>query len=117
MRKSNAAKKSNAKPQLSNTVPAKTAPEQKANEAQIAVHWKEEESLRTAAGFIGQPNLVDPAVIKSFGGENLPECFGNYGDFLDWDKSWHTPLDTEHPPFWKWCVGGKLNVCYNGVAR
>ena len=28
-----------------------------------------------------------------------------------------TTLDTSNPPFWKWFVGGKLNVCYNCVDR
>jgi acetyl-CoA synthetase len=36
---------------------------------------------------------------------------------LTWDKHWHTTLDTNEPPFWKWFVGGKLNACYNCVDR
>ena len=27
-----------------------------------------------------------------------------------WDKYWETTLDAGNPPFWKWFVGGKLNV-------
>src|SRR5260370_7622495 len=36
---------------------------------------------------------------------------------LTWYKRWKTVLDTNDRPFWKWFVGGKLNVCYNCVDR
>ena len=36
---------------------------------------------------------------------------------LTWDKYWEKTLDASNPPFWKWFVGGKLNVCYNCVDR
>src|SRR6266851_7680780 len=86
-------------------------------EAQIAVHWKEEEYLRPPAKFIGQANLYDLELVEQFSEKNFPECFQLYAELLDWDRYWHTTLDTEHPPFWKWFVGGKLNVCYNCVDR
>ena len=110
-------KKSNAKQQTKSTAAVKPAIEPKSNEAQIAVHWKEEEVFRPPASFIAQANLVDQAFIESFREEKFPECFRQYADLLDWDSYWHTTLDTEHPPFWKWFVGGKLNVCYNCVDR
>jgi acetyl-CoA synthetase len=87
------------------------------NESQIAVHWKEEESFRPPANFIGQANLTDPNFVDSFSEENFPECFRQYADLLHWDQYWHTTLDTSDPPFWKWFVGGKLNASYNCVDR
>jgi acetyl-CoA synthetase len=87
------------------------------NEAQIAVHWKEEEYFRPPASFVAQANLIDPSLVDSFREENFPECFRQYADLLDWDRYWHTTLDTSEPPFWKWFVGGKLNACYNCVDR
>src|SRR5713226_7229360 len=117
VKKSNVAQKASAKPQASNPAPAKVAPEQKTNEAQIAVYWKEEDSLRAPVSFVAQANLVDAAFVNEFREERFPECFRHYADLLDWDRYWHTTLDTEHPPFWKWFVGGKLNVCYNCVDR
>ncbi|MBI1954980.1 MAG: acetate--CoA ligase, partial [Acidobacteria bacterium] len=87
------------------------------SEAQIAVHWKEEEYVYPSAKFIGQANLTDPAVVERFKEENFPECYREYADMLTWDQYWHTTLDTSNPPFWKWFVGGKLNVCYNCVDR
>jgi acetyl-CoA synthetase len=87
------------------------------SEAQIAVHWKEEDYFYPSAKFIAQANLSDPAVVEKFSEEHFPECFHEYAQLLDWDHYWHTTLDTSHPPFWKWFVGGKLNACYNCVDR
>ena len=87
------------------------------SEAQIAVHWREEEYFYPSAKFIGQANLSDPAVNERFSEKNFPECFREYADMLSWDQYWHTTLDTHDPPFWKWFVGGKLNACYNCVDR
>ena len=87
------------------------------SEAQIAVHWREEEYFYPSAKFIGQANLSDPAVNERFSEKNFPECFREYADMLSWDQYWHTTLDTNEPPFWKWFVGGKLNASYNCVDR
>jgi acetyl-CoA synthetase len=87
------------------------------SEAQIAVHWREEEYYYPSAKFIGQANLADPSVADRFAEENFPECFREYADMLSWDQYWHTTLDTSDPPFWKWFVGGKINACYNCVDR
>ena len=35
------------------------------NEAQIAVHWKEEEYYHPTAKFVGQANLTDPSVQRA----------------------------------------------------
>ena len=87
------------------------------SEAEIAVHWKEEEYFSPPAKFIGQANANDPAIFDRFSEKNFPECFKEYADLLTWDKYWHTTLDTSNPPFWKWFVGGRLNASYNCVDR
>jgi acetyl-CoA synthetase len=86
-------------------------------EAQIAVHWQEEEYYHPSAKFIAQANLTDEGVYQRFSLDNVPECFKDYADLLDWHKYWETTLDTGDPPFWKWFVGGKINACYNCVDR
>jgi acetyl-CoA synthetase len=86
-------------------------------EAQIAVHWREEEYYYPSAKFVGQANLSDPDILKRFGEDKFPECFREYADMLSWDQYWHTTLDTNDPPFWKWFVGGKLNASYNCIDR
>ncbi len=87
------------------------------SEAEIAVHWKEEGYYYPPAKFIGQANVTDPAINQRFGVDHFPECFREYADLLTWDRYWHTTLDTSEAPFWKWFVGGTLNVCYNCVDR
>ena len=87
------------------------------SEAQIAVHWREEEHVYPSAKFIGQANASDPAIRARFSEEHFPECFKEYAELLDWDEYWHTVLDTSNPPFWKWFVGGRLNASYNCVDR
>lgn len=89
----------------------------KVTEAQVAVHWKEEEHIQPSKKFVAQANMADPDIFERFKEENFPECFKEYADMLTWDKHWRTTLDTSNPPFWKWFVGGKLNACYNCVDR
>jgi acetyl-CoA synthetase len=93
------------------------AVEVQVNEAQIAVHWREEDYFAPPPKFIGQANASDPSIRERFREENFPECFKEYADLLTWDKYWHTTLDTSNPPFWKWFVGGRLNASVNCVDR
>ena len=87
------------------------------SEAQIAVHWKEEEYVRPPVTFIAQANLTDTSIDERFDEKNFPKCFEEYAELLSWYERWHTVLDTSDPPFWKWFVGGKLNASYNCVDR
>ena len=91
--------------------------EAQVSEAQIAVHWREEEYYQPPTKFIGQANASDPEILERFGEDRFPECFKDYADLLTWDHYWHTTLDTSNPPFWKWFVGGRLNASYNCVDR
>jgi acetyl-CoA synthetase len=88
-----------------------------ASEAQIAVHWREEDHIRPPASFIEQANAADAAIFERFGEGNFPDCFREYADLLSWDAGWDTMLDTSDPPFWKWFVGARLNACFNCVDR
>jgi len=88
-----------------------------ASEAHIAVHWKEEEYYQPPKKFIEQANLKDASVMERFSEKNYPKCFEEYAEMLTWYKDWNTVLDTSDPPFWKWFVGGKINVSYNCVDR
>jgi acetyl-CoA synthetase len=87
------------------------------DEAHIAVHWKEEEYFYPPKEFVEQANLKDPARVERFSEKHFPNCFEDYAEMLIWSEKWHTVLDTDDPPFWKWFVGGKLNACYNCVDR
>ena len=91
--------------------------EAEVSEAQIAVHWREEEYYDPPAKFVEQANANDPAIRARFSEEHFPDCFKEYADLLSWDEPWHTTLDTSNPPFWKWFVGGRLNASFNCVDR
>jgi len=95
----------------------KDAKKAQVDDAHIAVHWKEEEYYQPPARFIGQANAADPDILERFSEEHFPDCFKEYADLLTWDTYWQTMLDTSNPPFWKWFVGGRLNVSYNCVDR
>ena len=86
-------------------------------EAQLAVHWKEEDLIQPPPSFIAQANVADPSIFERFSEKNFPECYHEYANLLDWYKPWTKTLDTSKPPFWKWFVGGELNACYNCVDR
>jgi acetyl-CoA synthetase len=96
---------------------ASSADEAAVSEAQIAVHWREEEYVQPPAAFVGQANASDPALLERFSEEHFPDCFVEYADMLTWDRRWDTILDTSNPPFWKWWAGGRLNACVNCVDR
>src|SRR6516165_2497244 len=87
------------------------------SEAQIAVHWREEEYIYPPAPFIAQANMTDPQIYERFSLEHFPEYFKDYADLLSWYQYWHTTLDTSDAPCWKWFVGGKINAAYNCVDR
>ena len=94
-----------------------TEQEFQVSEAQIAVHWREEEKFFPPTSFIAQANAADPSIRERFSEERFPDCFKEYADMLSWDAYWDTTLDTSNPPFWKWFVGGRLNASYNCVDR
>jgi acetyl-CoA synthetase len=87
------------------------------SEAQIAVHWREEEYYPPPAAFVAQANAGDPAILERFTEDKFPDCFKEYADLLVWDQTWHTTLDTSTAPFFKWFTGGRLNAAYNCVDR
>src|SRR5881296_3791838 len=87
------------------------------SEAQIAVHWKEEEYYQPSEKFKAQANLRDPHILEKFGLAKFPDCFKEYADMLTWFEPYHTVLDTSDAPCWKWFVGGKINAAYNCVDR
>ena len=87
------------------------------SEAEIAVHWGEEEYYHPSVEFIAQANMTDPDVLERFSLDNFPNCFKEYADMLDWYEYWHTILDTSDAPCWKWFKGGRINASHNCVDR
>ena len=91
--------------------------EQQYSEAQIAVHWREEDYFAPPDEFVAQANANDGEILERFSPERFPECFVEYAEMLDWDRRWDEVVDTSDPPFFRWWVGGRLNACVNCVDR
>jgi acetyl-CoA synthetase len=87
------------------------------SEAQIAVHWQEEDYFYPSPWFMAQANMKDERIYERFSLDNFPNCFEEYADLLDWYEHWHTMLDTSDAPCWKWFVGGLINASFNCVDR
>jgi len=87
------------------------------SEAEIAVHWGEEGLIEPPAAFVAQANLTDPTVRDRMQLEHFPDYFQEFADLLTWSRRWDTLLDTSHPPFWRWYVGGKINASQNCIDR
>src|SRR6266536_1711321 len=106
-----------SRPDVSGDRAMEAGTEAQVYEAQIAVHWREEEYYHPPKEFVEQANAADPAIFERFGEDRFPECFEEYAELLTWDARWQTVLDTSNAPFWKWFVGGRLNACVNCVDR
>jgi len=47
-----------------------------------------------------------------------PEGFwGEQAALIDWQAPYSQVLDYSRPPFAKWFVGGRTNLCHNAVDR
>ncbi|MDJ0667690.1 MAG: acetate--CoA ligase [Desulfobacterales bacterium] len=87
------------------------------SEAQIAVHWQEEDYFYPPRDFVAQANMTDEGVYDRFSLDNFPNCFKEYADLLDWYEYWDEIIDTSDAPCYKWFKGGKLNASYNCIDR
>jgi acetyl-CoA synthetase len=63
-----------------------------------------------------QALLSDPAVYEQ-AARDPQGWWVEQAQELHWFKPWDTVLDDSNPPFYKWFVGGELNVSYNCLDR
>ena len=70
----------------------------KVTEAQIAVHWQEEQYFHPSDEFVAQANMTDQGIYDRFGLDNFPECFHEYADLLSWHKRWDITFDASDAP-------------------
>ncbi len=74
------------------------------------------ETFNPPAEFRKHALLNDPAVYERAARD--PQAWWvEQAQRLDWSREWDTVLDDANPPFYKWFVGGKLNVCHNCLDR
>jgi acetyl-CoA synthetase len=74
------------------------------------------ERFEPPAEFREQALLKDPAVYEEASRDPLG-WWTRQAEELHWFRPWDTVLDDSNPPFYKWFVGGKLNVSYNCLDR
>ncbi|MGH2885424.1 MAG: acetyl-coenzyme A synthetase, partial [Solirubrobacteraceae bacterium] len=60
--------------------------ESESSEAQIAVHWREEEYFPPPAAFKEQANAGDEEILERFREDRFPDSFAEYAELLDWDR-------------------------------
>ncbi|BDZ71980.1 acetate--CoA ligase [Methanobacterium petrolearium] len=50
-------------------------------------------------------------------GKNLEKYWSEKAEQFEWFKKWDKVLDESNKPFYKWFLGGKINLAYNAVDR
>ena len=69
------------------------------------------------AQFVEQANFTDPDIYTTFE-EQWPHCWERAAEFLDWDRTPDTIMESmDTPPYTRWFVGGELNASRNCVDR
>ena len=68
------------------------------------------------AEFAKNANLSDPSIYETADAD-WQGWWVSQAERLHWFKKWDQVLDDSNPPFYKWFVGGKLNVSYNCLDR
>lgn len=69
------------------------------------------------------PNVLEKAYIKDYISlyrqalEDVETFWAKQAEELEWFQRWEKVLDDSEKPFYKWFVGGKINICYNAVDR
>jgi acetyl-CoA synthetase len=74
------------------------------------------ERFEPSAQFRAQATLNDPSVYAE-ADRDWQGWWASQAGKLDWFEPWNQILDDSNPPFYKWFLGGKLNVSYNCVDR
>jgi acetyl-CoA synthetase len=68
------------------------------------------------AEFVKRALLSDPAIYAEADAD-WQGWWVKQAEELEWFRKWDTVLDDSNPPFYKWFVGGQLNVSHNCLDR
>src|SRR6202050_2960252 len=74
------------------------------------------ERFEPSATFREHALLSDPAVYEDADAD-WQRWWERQARELDWFAPWEQVLDDSNPPFYKWFVGGRLNVSHNCLDR
>src|SRR4051795_6196298 len=76
----------------------------------------DQERFDPPAEFCKNALITDESIFEK-ANTDYEGFWAEQADALHWDQKWDTVLDESNKPFYKWFVGGKLNVSYNCVDR
>jgi acetyl-CoA synthetase len=68
-------------------------------------------------------DIVENAHVKEYESlykrsiEDREGFWAEQAEKLEWYKKWDKVLDDSNPPFYKWFVGGKINIIHNAIDR
>src|SRR5271154_2919538 len=74
------------------------------------------EKFDPPAAFKQHALLSDPAIYEE-AERDWKGWWVKQAEQLHWFKPWDQVLDDSNPPFYKWFLGGELNVSYNCLDR
>jgi acetyl-CoA synthetase len=66
---------------------------------------------------IDQAHIKDWETLAAKAGKDLAGFWGERAEELEWFKKWDKVLDDSKKPFFKWFVGGKVNIVHNCIDR
>ncbi|MBZ9571542.1 acetate--CoA ligase [Methanobrevibacter sp. TMH8] len=66
--------------------------------------------------------VIERALVKDWDreinkGDDIEKYWAMEAEQFDWFKKWDEVLDTSEKPYYKWFVGGKINLAYNAIDR
>lgn len=72
--------------------------------------------------FYPDENVIQRALIKNWEeeiqkGKDIEKYWAEKAEQFEWFKKWDQVLDESNKPFYKWFVGGKINLAHNAVDR
>jgi acetyl-CoA synthetase len=62
-------------------------------------------------------NVKEYDELYSYSVENREAFWSDQAKALSWFRKWDKVLEAENAPFYKWFVGGKLNIVHNAIDR
>ncbi len=66
---------------------------------------------------VAQANAQDWDKLAEFARNDLQGFWAKEAEELEWFQKWDKVLDDSNKPFYKWFVGGKVNIAHNCVDR
>jgi acetyl-CoA synthetase len=66
---------------------------------------------------VARARVQDWDAMHKFANERPEMFWAERAEELEWYKKWHKVLDDSNKPFFKWFVGGKVNVVHNAIDR